>query len=791
MFVVNCIVYFWQEETVGAVKARVKHAREENVDSLMEAARKNLAPITVNKQNLDKLLNVSDKYRHNFRKPCVKSVQNICFFVKTFNILGLNGCNNGIPAVISPGTHEFPMDSLQTLEDFDEYQCYSPTSDDHFNMFNILNNSDDEHSTHSKIQTLVEVISASPNEKSYLITGLTDYFNIPSNISPVNDPTMPKDWYSGQNFNIDFIDSFDHGVKQLRSFVQEVIKDKCLGNCARLRPKGKQHYAYIKKASQSHSEQKQTKNKFGDQAAREKIAENISSDVNVHNFDSEFSGDGISQKKVSKSSLKAFINSHFEKCSFGASDNLTKDYDFVAIDAMSLLFKVYTKQVSVQQHAKSFCSRNILPLLLKSRILIFCFDVEEHMPFLKGQERLERSVKKDPKKDVPTTARLFEEAAGCVPLPQFLTTSRKARKDYAIMIFKYIFSNPMEFFKGESDFLIIVNGLHLTDNGYSLPCYLHLNQSIESYTAGTAPALLNQIGQGDDSIFYMINEICSKGDSVCFCSEDIDIFVKSLTLLPKLKCAQTHVALFSPKCKVWETFSMNILYNVIKQQHYTLQFPVETFITIVLDLGYSDFCSGIYGLSLPKAVDIFNQNVEHDLVVGIENLQDGDIPKHVLNQMDLPHNQVIPGCLPLKEEYMRRVGHLHPSLSNLNYSEMYKALFAMKGTDSFTLPTEDGFRQHYRRVCAAFIHYSSVLQVIPNSEIVLELGFCKKHLDQDLSIGNCVFNLNNLDQRPQRRCSAVISSKGSKRKGEVCDKVIKGNGEFCAIHNKGKSKLVN
>ena len=122
---------------------------------------------------------------------------------------------------------------------------------------------------------------------------------------------------------------------------------------------------------------------------------------------------------------------------------------------------------------------------------------------------------------------------------------------------------------------------------------------------------------------------------------------------------------------------------------------------------------------------------------------------------------------------------------------MYKALFAMKGNESFTLPTEDGLTQHYRRICGAFIHISSTDQLIPNNEVVFNFGFCKKDKSKEISLKNCVYHLNTLEQRPVKQCPAIISTKGAKRRGEVCGRTINGTDDFCPAHNGFKNCTSN
>ncbi len=75
-------------------------------------------------------------------------------------------------------------------------------------MFTVLNESDDESSISSKIHTIVQIISSSPEEQSYLITSLSKYFEITRDFTPVSDPTQPKDWHSG-SFLVVFLFSRD------------------------------------------------------------------------------------------------------------------------------------------------------------------------------------------------------------------------------------------------------------------------------------------------------------------------------------------------------------------------------------------------------------------------------------------------------------------------------------------------------------------------------------------------------------------------------------------------------
>ncbi len=750
----------------------------DNVSQQVSRAEKHLGAITVNQQNLKKLIKVNHQNTHKFYSPDPNAVQNLMYFFNHFNMLGLK-MNDEIPNTNSTlDDITFPVETYDQDNIFDD-MIYSPEYN-----HNDISAMDMDVTDNSNIGRIIKIISLCEfSTQSYLIHQGNNFFDYQYKFNILNDPSVPEDWYSHGKFDPEFVNSRKFGMEQLTSFAKIIVDDKCEGNSAHLREKvakpGKMTVTYMKSSSKQKSSNSKTDIKS--QEAREKIA---ASNQNIQNYDTQFSLDeGRKRRKPTKSNLKSILKLNFP-ISHRTCKNLPTTYEIVLIDAMSYLCKNLSDKVDIKSHTKGFVRRFVSPALNHSRIIVFCFDTQKYVPFIKGQERFERSMLKSSESKIPETARLFERN-GSVPLPQFRSTNRQAREDYAKMIFNEMFVHPEEYFSESTDFLILVNGLHITpDDQDSLPAFLHFSSEHNAYEARTAPGIKNKIGQGDDSIFFICDILSLDGHSLCFISEDIDILVKAMLVRTKIKHSALHVNLFSPKSQEYDSFDIDILCRLISNQYRDLKFPIQSFIVLLYDLAYSDYCSSPAGISLQKAIDSFNSNVSHDLVTTVG--EDTHLPQDVKDGLCLKEDDIIPDFCELEKEYDNRIFFQCPTLANINLShnDLRSETIRRKAKSEYHLPSDEGFRQQWLRIVAAYVHTDSLSNknIIPLDDTVYKLGFCPIDRSLPASLKNTVMNFNKIGKQSAKTCQVKIKSKKSAKFGQVCGRETMKGSETCYAH---------
>lgn len=761
-------------------------------DSQVTKAVEILAPVELNKQNLHEVLSLKNRYVHRLHYTSYKEIDNIRSFLKMFNLLGFTDnpstvsiSHNSVDVTENMGTRDMAEDdNLQPNSEFfreaeDDEDRYSENVDP-LCMFQPVS---DTHGTDflMPLLTFSSDMQSGPITCNYWESLPTQYTN---SAYVVDNNALPTDWYTHEAINQSFLDSFNIGHEQMQVLSKTILNKNCTGCSTNLKHdlrKELPKITYDKKTQQDQQLQVQQV----DDATRQAIAPALTTSQSIQKFDVQYSIDGNRRHKPNKSVLKAIIKERFARSFVRKSCNIADNYDGVGLDANYILFHQLTKEMNIDKHAGAFVKWHIGKYISCSPVLVVCFDTDKFCPLLKCQERFERDLKKDAKDDLPLTVRAFE-SDDIVPLYCLRKKDRQSREHYAKMLIKALMTNTRKYLGrlcGERDFLIIFSGVSLNhEKNKVLPCYLKYDCSNDVFLTGTAPGLLHSLGQAEDAIFYIMNILQVDNAKYLFISPDTDVMTKALAVSSKFT-GIIHVGLPSSSTNEIDFFDISQLHRLIQIANNGTEYPVETFIVLLLDMGFCDFTSGWYGCGLKRALDVYNRDVCQDLV--------SDDPSESLTQEQLdalnwPEDLPYPSLPLIKQAVSRRAV---PD-SNPSYEALSQEIFKKKQQARHQMPTEDGLKCHFWRVVLAFLHFSTLECSTPEPEDITMFGFVQIDDDQPVSVKNCRFQFNikcpiasrgSRQKQPPTDIEATSLCKATTKNKQPCSRVAKHHG-FCLQH---------
>ncbi len=765
-----------QEMTIKAIKAQLKHPTHNTIDSMLDSAVANLAPVSINKQSLKHIINSHHNYNHKSRAPDIRCIENFMYCINYFNMLGLRKDIVDNSDVVT-----------ECMDDSFTPQCFSPDTDPLFDYsfhsdsghcmmtdFNSSQEGDD-----MRINRIVEMITCAAREVSVPITASSDYFKVDNMLEPVIDASKPNDWYSKNAFNPDFLNCYRIGIKQVEEFAKKMIVTQESGDTTKIRSQlscKERNVPYMKNVKGSN--QNQDKVKLSNQELKDSIGEVITPDMNLHPYDLQYSTDGVHRRKPNKDYLKTFLINNFNSCYHESVDEISGEHSVIARDCSPLLTSLLSPSTDVTNHVKILVNKYIIPALNSTKVLVYSFNCDKLLPFIYGQEIYEKSLKKA-HCSIPKTARIFELGNG-VPLPAFISSCPQTRQDYGRLLFKELFSNPEKYISNESNsFIIIVNGLFY-NKGASLPACLQYSSEHKRFITQSTPGLRNDLGLAEDSMFYLVNGSSIESDDLSFVSENSSTILKALAVCHRIFCRNLFVYIYSRKKMQYDIFNITELASLIKEMFSDVKNPVEAFLCLCLDAGYVPYTSALCAVSLQKSLEMFTSNPIH-----LCDINDHSLPDSVMSEMDLPPDTVLPSPNQFNHLYCNRVLAHHSYMSDYSYEEMYKELFKLQSSAACSLPTNSGFKSHLLRICAAFIHISSLQAVIPNSDIIYQLGFVPVDKSKETSVNNVKMDFNSKADEPTTKCPAKLKS--GQNKNKPCGKPIKANG-LCTVHYKAMKR---
>ena len=766
-----------------------------------------LTPIEINRQNLHDLLMMPNKYTHKFHNIDPHEVDNIRCFIQRYNLLGFPEpapTEHTITVNERTQDHEdMGVELMLQEDDIDTHEyanIYSPH--EYTNIYSPAQHSeidyeDDAPST-AKILPVNDDIDISNVHLNMAFLKRSEYGNshhlnntywrsLPTEDSiPKITSNEPVDWYTKIPINTKFLDSFSEGKKMMEAFATKVIEMQCTSQSSHLKSDLKKQLTNLtyqtEKKTQSKSSTKPAVQQI-DKSSRTVLASSSTSPTNIQQFDVQFSKDGQCRHKPNKSILKSILQEKYPRSYLGKSSQISTSYAGIAVDCNYILFHKVSSSTNVEEHTKNFVDRHITPYLQKSSQLIIAFDTDQFTPLLKCQERYERTLKTDDEQ-ICKTARAFESDK-TVPLLAIRRQDRMARQHYAKMICKELADNCDHYLSQccSNEFIIIISGIALDSTGNNvLPLYIHYNADLKMFETGTAPSLHHSIGQGEDVIFFIADSIESTPSSKwLFVSPDSDIITKALAVSQQIKF-KLHVALPS-KTHEYDLFDIEKLCSLIRCSYTSITYPIETFVVLLLDSGFSDFTSSWYGIGLKKSLEIFELGICHDLVS--DNI-DNSFSRDQIELLNWPDNLPCPSLESLKKAIVRRATKTTlKKYESYSYAQLLPIVFAEKDNARHSFPTQAGLMNHFFRIVLAFQHFTCISRhsVVPTD--IVKFGFIQIDSGKPISLTNCRFDFNSKTQLSQQsKSSKSLCTAINKSNKQQCSRFATEGSVFCKQHKR-------
>ena len=279
-------------------------------------------------------------------------------------------------------------------------------------------------------------------------------------------------WFTGEVIHSSFLKSRDIGYQQIREMENMIIKQNANGSTKTLKKELKSRKTvqpFPGSSQYAHVTVQQTK-----QPPLKVIPTEVNKtlqDVNRADFVldeqpflPQFSRNGTQKVTTTKSAIKELLSKEFGLKADGNPS--IEDYKGILIDTNYSLYRTPPEQCkNIQQMTGWFVNKNIKPLLHNNVTLVMCFDKARLVPFIKGQERLERGMKNDAVYQEDHSFRLLQLYqpgpvldSNHAPPISLIRSSREIRDQYLHCIIKDICTNPSKYLPLNKSFILVFDG---------------------------------------------------------------------------------------------------------------------------------------------------------------------------------------------------------------------------------------------------------------------------------------------------------------------------------------------
>ncbi len=566
------------------------------------------------------------------------------------------------------------------------------------------------------------------------------------------------DFASGVELNPNFPLAFEKGKEYCTIIANKTIEDKAkygLGYIKDHLPSNRT-LTYIGKEAKY--KPCQVKN-YDSQAMRALMDQNVI----TAQENNQFSDGGTKRNAPVMSQLKVTLRDNFEFYE-GEKLNLPKDeYDMLFVDGDHLLRRDWGgEKDDLIQHTTEFCNKFIKPLLETSSTIVIAFDHYPDITPLAGQAKLEETINKQGTQ-IPLTTRLLEHKYS-VPILALRQQDELALVDYAKKIIRVICENPRRHLSVETkDYIIVFSGIARSEtNHQQLPVSIAYNSSSQQFVCSTCPGIMHSTGPAMDSIFTLA-EILTSGTQNSnkkygFCSHGNETLLRCLSASERLSGRIDYIYYtVSGRGSRFEVYSIDRLKDGILKRFATPH-AVKTFITILLDMGYSLYTEKWFGVTLFSILKLLDKVPTFDVVGPAGEV----LPDQLCQELDLSEKDIIPSLPLIKRLHFIRITANSKDKQLLARCKEYDDLTSVdsqKKNVRSSHPTTQGLECHYLRVLAAYIYQNTFSIPI---ESITSLGYKKLNPSLPISISNCAANYNTEDTKSTKRYLETIASRASK-----------------------------
>ncbi len=769
----------FQEMTIKMIFSNVLKNDPEGKSILKSA--KYLVPLEENKASVLKMLNISDKSTHKCRQPDLDIINNFRYLIRKFNILGLNKPGNVARGVYNiDNSHEFSRSRSREsfmgfdIDDDEDNNNDDNTADDNDESLDPTNNLSISTDRLNDLDVLQDRMTLG----APLSVCEWDSIDTTYRIKPIQDNTKCVKWFSQKPFPEEFEKAHKKGQEYQDEFYK-IIKDNDLkGNT--------QDYKDHMKSKRKNMCNPPKEVSSTLQPISDKISLSQAGTEPKQSFDYQYSKDGMSASFAAKNDLKNLFEKRFnikgEHIGNLLRRTCNKLYNYISFDARDICIESNSTNsaTGLPAHAIAFCNRYILPLLKMSNVLVFSFDSEDFIHPVEGQRRYEKDSSVE-SNDHNILLRLFE-TENSVPILAVRKTDHLARLHYAKKIFWYIFNNAAEIFNSEKgDFVIMVSGV-TKDEANLIPITLLKRNG--NFTQFSATGLRHNYGEAQFQCFYHLLQFCDENSVAAVMSTDTDLLFHSLAAFTHFRGSQLDFLLLNNNKKKKKDqlilYDISLMCNAVREKYDTINFPMESFLTMCLDNGCGgSYVEKAYGSTIFNSIDAFDNQGPSDLVCDIA---DSALTLEQKNVLNVAEHTLVPNLSTLKDFHKYKYlssskTHKNMDFDGISYEEAVEMSHAEKDNIRHRLASEHSLLNHYLRLVVGYLELSSLRgsHVVPATERILLFGYTKIDPSKPISHHNCIMDFQN-KAKERKICVAITK----KKKQRCTNRAV--HGDYCGVH---------